>query len=83
MPGVWLFRSGSTITDAPYYRNHDHYSTRYTMENAHIWAKSLYSQPHWIVASHFANIGIALNFLSTPVSYYLVVSLDADAATGE
>ena len=46
-----------------------------------MWAKSLYSQPHWIVFSHFVNIGIALNFLATPVPYYLVMTLDADSAT--
>jgi len=40
----------------------------------------LFSVPNVALASHYWNVGLALNFLSTPVTYYLVDSLDASAA---
>ncbi|KAJ8603829.1 hypothetical protein CTAYLR_000263 [Chrysophaeum taylorii] len=44
------------------------------------WLADLWAFPNWSLASHYVNIGIAVNFLSTPVTYYLVESLDASAA---
>jgi len=52
----------------------------YSILNASVWAVSLYSLPNLIIASSYFNIGIAINFLPTPVSYYLVTTLDADTA---
>eukprot|EP00613_Pedinella_sp_CCMP2098_P064064 CAMPEP_0171967184 /NCGR_PEP_ID=MMETSP0993-20121228/196463_1 /TAXON_ID=483369 /ORGANISM="non described non described, Strain CCMP2098" /LENGTH=233 /DNA_ID=CAMNT_0012616625 /DNA_START=8 /DNA_END=706 /DNA_ORIENTATION=- len=40
----------------------------------------LFSLPNVAIASHYWNIGLAMNFLSTPIAYYLVDSLDASAA---
>lgn len=40
----------------------------------------LFSLPNVAIASHYWNIGLAMSFLSTPISYYLVDSLDASAA---
>jgi hypothetical protein len=40
----------------------------------------LFSMPNMAIAAHYWNVGLALNFLSTPVIYYLVDDLDASAA---
>jgi hypothetical protein len=39
----------------------------------------LFSMPNVAIASHYWNVGLAMNFLSTPISYYLVDTLDAEA----
>lgn len=44
------------------------------------WLADLYVFPNWSLFSHYFNIGIALAFLATPVSYYLVETLNASAA---
>lgn len=65
--------------DAAY---HDDASSHegYHRGNASVWAVSLYSLPNLIIAGSYFNIGIAINFLPTPISYYLVTTLDADTA---
>jgi hypothetical protein len=40
----------------------------------------LFSIPNLAIASHYWNVGLAMSFLSTPVSFYLVDTLDASAA---
>ena len=40
----------------------------------------LFSLPNVAIASHYWNVGLAMNFLSTPIAYYLVDSLNAEAA---
>ena len=42
----------------------------YTHYNAATWATDLYSLPNLIIASSYLNIGIAINFLPTPLSIY-------------
>ena len=44
------------------------------------WLADLYAPPNWSLASHYFNTGVALNLLATPVSFYLVESLNASAA---
>ena len=44
------------------------------------WLADLYAFPNWSLACHYFNVGVALNLLATPVSFYLVESLDASAA---
>lgn len=44
------------------------------------WLANLYAFPNWSLVSHYFNTGMALNLLSTPVTYYLVESLDASSA---
>jgi len=40
----------------------------------------LFSLPNLALGAHYWNVGLAMSFLSTPVSYYLVETLDASAA---
>jgi hypothetical protein len=42
-------------------------------------AKS-YAQPNVAIAAHYWNVGVAMNFLSTPLLYYMVETLDAESA---
>ncbi|KAH8097832.1 BT1-like protein [Aureococcus anophagefferens] len=44
------------------------------------WLADLYAFPNWSLACHYFNVGVALNLLATPVSFYLVESLNASAA---
>jgi len=44
------------------------------------WIHNLWELPNWGLLSHYFNCGIGLSMLSTPVTYYLVESLDASAA---
>lgn len=45
------------------------------------WLADLWAFPNWAILSSYFNVGIALMLGSTPISYYLVESLDASAAT--
>ena len=47
----------------------------------HRWLADLFALPNWAVLSHYFNIGVALYLGATPVSYYLVETLGASAAT--
>ena len=40
----------------------------------------LFSMPNVAIAAHYWNVGVAMNFLSTPVVYYMVETLGAEAA---
>lgn len=46
-------------------------------DGANSYIADLYSRPNWALLMSYVNVGFALNFLSTPVSYYLVDDLDA------
>ena len=47
---------------------------------SYTWVCDLYAFPNWSLASHYFNTGIALNLLATPVSFYLVETLNASSA---
>lgn len=50
------------------------------MARAAPWVANLYAFPNWSLASHYFNTGVALNLLSTPVTFYLVETLNASSA---
>ena len=45
------------------------------------WLADLFALPNWSLLSHYINIGISLMLGGTPVTYYLVMTLKASAAT--
>ena len=44
------------------------------------WLADLFALPNWGLLSSYFNVGVALNFLATPVSYYLVETLNSSSA---
>ena len=44
------------------------------------WLPDITAFPNWSLLSHYFNVGVALNFLATPVSYYLVETLNSSSA---
>ena len=44
------------------------------------WQANLYASANWALASHFFNVGLALSFLSAPVTYFLVGHHDVSSA---
>jgi hypothetical protein len=44
------------------------------------WQANLYASANWALASHYFNVGIAMSFLSTPVTYFLVDYHDVSSA---
>lgn len=47
---------------------------------ARTWHSNLYSAQNWALNSNYFNSGLAINFLLTPVTYYLVGRRDTDSA---
>lgn len=50
------------------------------LTRSHAALVDLFSLPNLALGSHYWNVGLAMSFLSTPVSYYLVDTLNASAA---